>query len=107
MGDVVGAAVRRTEAHHWLHGAPLAAGVPRVRRQAPAGAGPGACAEIDCIRHLLPHRVIGAMLRLLSATLPRGATAAPVLGDDRELPVYTIICALYRGIMAQTPQALL
>jgi hypothetical protein len=47
------------------------------------------------------------MLRLLSATLPRGATAAPVLGDDRELPVYTIICALYRGIMAQTPQALL
>jgi cellulose synthase/poly-beta-1,6-N-acetylglucosamine synthase-like glycosyltransferase len=36
------------------------------------------------------------MLRLLSATLPRGATAAPVLGDDRELPVYTIICALYR-----------
>lgn len=64
-----------------------------------------------------------AILRLLSACFTETAGETPAYRDDRELPIYTVICALYReaavveqlvgairaldypGIMAQTPQA--
>ena len=64
-----------------------------------------------------------AILRLLSACFTETAGETPAYCDDRELPIYTVICALYReaavveqlvgairaldypGIMAQTPQA--
>jgi hypothetical protein len=63
-----------------------------------------------------------AILRLLSACFAETAAANPIDSDDRELPIYTVICALYReaamvedlvgairaldypGIMAQAPQ---
>ena len=64
-----------------------------------------------------------AILRLLSACFAEKAGEKPAYRDDRELPIYTVICPLYReaavveqlvgairaldypGIMAQTPQA--
>jgi hypothetical protein len=64
-----------------------------------------------------------ALLRLLSVCHGGQAAESPARRDDRELPIYTVICALYReaavvkelvgairaldypGIMAQTPQA--
>jgi len=64
-----------------------------------------------------------AILRLLSACYPNTALQRPVRIEDAKLPIYTIVCALYRetpvvndlvaairaldypGIMAQTPQA--
>ena len=64
-----------------------------------------------------------AILRLLSAGFGNSTARHPVSVDDARLPVYTVICALYRealivedlvaairaldypGIMAQTPQA--
>ena len=63
LGSVMGAAVHRTKASHGLRSGPPAACVSRPRRQAPAAARPSACPEIDCIRHLLPHRVIAAAQR--------------------------------------------
>lgn len=57
---VVGAAVRRPAGRNWLDRGLLpfpvrADGLPR--RHA------GACPELDCIRHLLPHRIIAAAER--------------------------------------------
>ena len=81
-------------------------------------------AAIEAFATLLCTIFLGAAaLRLASVAFARPAPRQPSHRGDRELPVYTIICALYReanvvhdlvaalrsldypGIMAQTPQA--
>jgi hypothetical protein len=63
----VGAAVRRTKAKNWLDSGPRRAILPRVRLHALAKARPSVCPEIDCVRHLLPRRVIAAAERRAGA----------------------------------------
>ncbi len=65
FGEFVGAAVRRTEVKNWLGGALPQAMRPRSRTQ--AAARPGPCPEIDCVRGLLPRRVIAAAERRAQA----------------------------------------
>ena len=63
FGGVVGAAVRRTKAVNWLEDGALRAILPQSPRYVLVKPGPGVCPEIDCVRHILPRRVIAAAER--------------------------------------------
>jgi len=69
FGGVIGAAARRPKADEWLDSGPPRAIVPRARNRAlprarPSGPRePSLCPEIDCVRDLLPQRIIAAAER--------------------------------------------
>jgi hypothetical protein len=54
------AAVRRTKASFSLDDGPQRTSFPQDRSRSAAKARPDACPELDCVRHLLPHRIIAA-----------------------------------------------
>jgi cellulose synthase/poly-beta-1,6-N-acetylglucosamine synthase-like glycosyltransferase len=60
LGGVVGAAVRRPGRGIWLDSGSLRANLPQRRHAALAAARPGACPEIDCVRHILSDRMTAA-----------------------------------------------
>jgi cellulose synthase/poly-beta-1,6-N-acetylglucosamine synthase-like glycosyltransferase len=60
FAGVIGAAVRPAKADEWLDSRPSRAIVPRARRRALPTARPSVCPEIDCLRALLPRRIIAA-----------------------------------------------
>ena len=60
VGGVVGAAARRASADFSRGGGPQRASFPRDRSRSPATARPNVCPELDCVRHLLPHRIVTA-----------------------------------------------
>jgi cellulose synthase/poly-beta-1,6-N-acetylglucosamine synthase-like glycosyltransferase len=63
LSGVVGTAVRRARGEIWLErGVPNAALAP-ARRYPSGRAQPGACPELDCVRHLLPQRIVAAAER--------------------------------------------
>jgi cellulose synthase/poly-beta-1,6-N-acetylglucosamine synthase-like glycosyltransferase len=62
VGGVAGAAVRRAKAENWFTGGLLRTAFPQVRHDS-LKARPGGCPEIDCIRHLLPDRIVAAAER--------------------------------------------
>jgi cellulose synthase/poly-beta-1,6-N-acetylglucosamine synthase-like glycosyltransferase len=63
LRGVAGTASRRPRVKAWLETGRLHAILPRVRRDAPARAARESCPELDCVRHLLPGRVIAAAER--------------------------------------------
>ena len=62
VGGVAGAAVRRAKAENWFTGGLLRAAFPQLRHDS-LKTRPGGCPEIDCIRHLLPDRIVAAAER--------------------------------------------
>jgi hypothetical protein len=63
FGSVTEAAVRRRRVTNWLAGGPLRAVTAHARPHVLAEPRPNVWPELDCIRHLLPHRVIAAAER--------------------------------------------
>ncbi len=62
VGGVAGAAVRRAKAENWFTGGLLRTAFPQVRHDS-LKTRPGGYPEIDCIRHLLPDRIVAAAER--------------------------------------------
>ncbi len=79
IGGVAGAAVRRTKAENWPTGGVLRAIVPQIRH-GPLGTRQESCPEIDCIRHLLPARIVAAAERR-AASIGVGAERVLICAD--------------------------
>ncbi len=67
VGGRGGAAVRRAKAENWLTDVALPTRLPRGHRHASVIKQAGGCPELDCIRHLLPGRIVAAAERRAKA----------------------------------------
>jgi cellulose synthase/poly-beta-1,6-N-acetylglucosamine synthase-like glycosyltransferase len=63
LSGVVGTAVRRARGQIWLERSAPDAALAPARRYPLGRAQPSACPELDCVRHLLPHRIVAAAER--------------------------------------------
>jgi len=63
FGEFLRAASRRAEVKNWLGAARPRTPRPQSRTHATVAARPGLCPEIDCVRDMLPRRVIAAAER--------------------------------------------
>jgi glycosyltransferase XagB len=63
LSGVVGTAVRRPKGEIWLERRAPDTALARARRYPLGRAQPSACPELDCVRHLLPHRIVAAAER--------------------------------------------
>jgi hypothetical protein len=99
FGAFRGAAVRRPRTDWAVRGKPGAL-VPRaqdrpVDRPAPATR-PSVCPEIDCVRHLLPRRVIAAAEHR-ARSIGLGADRVLICGDAITEEVYLTALAAFLG----------
>jgi len=62
-GGIAGAALRRARAENWLTDVALRTSVPQALRHDPVAVRSNDCPEINCIRHLLPRRIVVAAER--------------------------------------------
>lgn len=63
VGGIGGAAVRRAKARDWLTDVALPTILPDLGHHEPVASRPSGCPELDCVRHLLPRRILAAAER--------------------------------------------
>lgn len=63
VGGIGGATVRRAKARNWFINVALPTILPAPRHTELAASRPGDCPELDCVRHLLPRRILAAAER--------------------------------------------
>ncbi len=63
VGGIGGAAVRRAKARNWLTNVALPTILPHFGRHQLVAGRPSGCPELDCVRHLLPGRILAAAER--------------------------------------------
>jgi len=93
---VRGAAALRAKADTWPDGGRRRASVPRPRDRPLATAQPSACPEIDCVRDLLPSRVVAAAERRARA-IGLGADRVLICADAMTEDAYLTVLAASLG----------
>jgi glycosyltransferase XagB len=88
FGGVKAAAIRRRQVDEWADRRKPEAFVPRARERPLQTPRPGACPELDCVRKLLPRRVIAAAesrARLIGLGADRVLICADALTEEAYL----------------------
>ena len=96
FGGVRGAAALRANADTWPGRGRRRASVPRPRDRPLATAQPSACPEIDCVRDLLPSRVVVAAERRARA-IGLGADRVLICADAMTEDAYLMVLAASLG----------
>lgn len=93
---VVGATGRRAKTASWLASAALREILPQVRSPGSNRTYPSAYPELDCVRHLLPDRILAAAERRAEA-IGVGAERVLVCADAMTEEAYLTALATYLG----------